>query len=204
MSFSNRLVSLFPSIAVVFLISPKALADEIVTCKSHDHKYTHCNTRSDGYISLHKQLSNTDCKQGRNWDYDRHGIWVDEGCKAEFMVESDRDDDYRRSDYRNDDYRRDEYHRDDYRHDNHEHSDNRGNYSKEVIAGMTIYRNVKRSGADYRNFNSGNVKRCAEACADDRRCKAFNFGKEHKDCHLKDNVPNGNHNTTVVSGVKNR
>lgn len=189
MNFSNRLVSLLPAITVMVFMTPQALADEIVTCKSHDYKYTHCNTKSDGYIRLHKQLSGTECKQGSNWDYDRHGIWVDEGCKAEFLVESDRDEDYRHDDRRNDDYR---------------HDDDRRNYSKEVIAGVTIYRNVKRSGSDYRNFNSGNLKRCAEACADDHRCKAFNFGKEHKDCHLKDNIPNGNHNNTVISGVKNR
>lgn len=191
MRISNSLVSFISATAVMFFVSPQVLADEIVTCKSHDYKYTHCNTRSDGYVSLQKQISSTRCEKGRNWDYDRHGIWVDEGCKAEFLVESDRDD-----------YRRDDDRRDDYRHDDYRHNDRRS-YNKEVIAGVTIYRDVKRSGADYRNFNSGNVKRCAEVCADDHRCKAFNFGKQHKDCHLKDNVPNGNHNSTVVSGVKN-
>ena len=83
------LVSLLVSTVVTALMSPMAIADEIVTCKSHDYKYTHCNIRSAGYVTLQKQLSNTRCEQGRTWDYDRRGIWVDDGCKAEFLVESD-------------------------------------------------------------------------------------------------------------------
>lgn len=70
------------------------------------------------------------------------------------------------------------------------------------IAGIKIYDNQKRSGYDYRNFNSGTVQRCAHTCADDRRCRAFNFGKERGDCHLKNDVPRGENNRTVISGVK--
>ena len=28
------------------------------------------------------------CGQGRTWDYDRRGIWVDDNCKGEFVVEA--------------------------------------------------------------------------------------------------------------------
>ena len=187
------LFTLFCAVSSAIFMSSLALADEIVTCKSHDYKYTHCRTGSTDYVKLQKQLSKSRCEKGRNWDYDRHGIWVDEGCKAEFLVMSDKDDDYRRDDNQ----------RDDYRHDDYKHNDRRS-YNKEVIAGVTIFRNVLRNGTDYKSFSSGNVKRCAEACADDHRCKAFNFGKKSKNCHLKDNVPNGDHNNGVISGVKNR
>jgi len=177
MRFTNNLISLLSSATVLLFTLPQAHADEIVTCNSNDNKYTHCSTNSTGYVTLHKQLSKSQCRQGSTWDYDRHGIWVDQGCRGEFLVESDR------------------------KNNNHQ-NDNRAKDNLEIIAGVTIYRNVKRSGADYTNFNSGNLKKCAQACADDRRCKSFNFGKEQKDCHLKDGVPNGDHNTTVISGVK--
>ena len=82
-------VSILTTVVVSVLISPLAIADEVVTCKSHDYKYEHCNIRSAGYVALQKQLSSTRCEQGRTWDYDRRGIWVDDGCKAEFLVEND-------------------------------------------------------------------------------------------------------------------
>lgn len=82
-------VSHLTAIVVTVIMSPVAIADEVVTCKSHDYKYKHCNIRSAGYVTLQKQLSNTRCEQGRTWDYDRRGIWVDDGCKAEFLVEND-------------------------------------------------------------------------------------------------------------------
>ena len=185
MRFTINLASLLAATTVLLFMLPQAHADEIVTCESHDYKYSRCSISSPGYVKLHKQLSNSQCKQGSTWDYDRHGIWVDQGCKAEFLVENDSNDDYRnndRDDYRHDDYRRD---------------------SGEVIHGVRITRNIKRNSADYRSFNSGNLKRCARACADDNRCQSFNFGKQQKDCHLKDNVVEGVNNNTVISGVKN-
>jgi len=184
MRFTNNPLSLLSATTVLLFMLPQVHADEIVTCESHDYKYSRCSISSPGYVKLHKQLSNSQCKQGSTWDYDRHGIWVDQGCKAEFLVENDRNDDYRNND------------RDDYRQDDH-----RGD-SGEVIHGVLITRNIKRNSADYRSFNSGNLKRCARACADDNRCQSFNFGKEQKDCHLKDNVVEGVNNNTVISGVK--
>ena len=70
------------------------------------------------------------------------------------------------------------------------------------IAGMQIFRNVKRNGGDYTKFTVGNLKECARACSRDHRCASFNYGKEHRDCNLKNNVPKGNPNNTVISGVK--
>ena len=97
MRLTYRFVSLLSATAMTALISPFAAADQIVTCKSHDYKYTHCNIQSAGYVTLQRQLSKTRCEQGRTWDYDRRGIWVDDGCKAEFLVESGRDNDSHQS-----------------------------------------------------------------------------------------------------------
>jgi hypothetical protein len=68
--------------------------------------------------------------------------------------------------------------------------------------GMQLFPNVKRNGGDYTNFTVGSVDDCARACSKDHRCLSFNYGTEKRDCWLKNNVPNGVPNNTVISGVK--
>lgn len=63
-------------------------ADQRVTCESRGERYTECVIGDHGYVTLTRQLSDTRCVQGRNWDYDRRRIWVDDGCRAEFRVET--------------------------------------------------------------------------------------------------------------------
>jgi len=65
-----------------------AQADQTITCKSHDHQYHHCNIDTHGYVTLTREHSNNKCRQGSSWDYDKRGIWVDNNCKADFLVES--------------------------------------------------------------------------------------------------------------------
>jgi hypothetical protein len=37
-------------------------------------------------VRLLKQRSDSSCRQGESWDFDRRGIWVDHGCRADFQV----------------------------------------------------------------------------------------------------------------------
>jgi hypothetical protein len=37
-------------------------------------------------IDLRRQLSHTRCDQGYNWGWQRDGVWVERGCRAEFIV----------------------------------------------------------------------------------------------------------------------
>ena len=37
-------------------------------------------------VELLRTLSDHDCRRGRTWGYDPDGIWVDDGCRAEFAV----------------------------------------------------------------------------------------------------------------------
>ena len=42
-----------------------------------------------GYLrgaALQKQVSRAPCVQGRNWRWDAGGIWVKDGCRADFAV----------------------------------------------------------------------------------------------------------------------
>jgi hypothetical protein len=71
-----------------FTTATSAIADQTIRCESHNQNYHFCPVDTHGYVRLDRQTSkHHPCRQGRNWDYDRRGIWVDDGCKATFVVE---------------------------------------------------------------------------------------------------------------------
>jgi hypothetical protein len=37
-------------------------------------------------VQLVRQISGSPCRQDETWGYDRRGIWVDRGCRAEFVI----------------------------------------------------------------------------------------------------------------------
>lgn len=61
-------------------------ADEnILVCESHGYQKTYCPAFLGGReVDLLRQLSYTTCYN--NWGYDRNGVWVTNGCRAEFVV----------------------------------------------------------------------------------------------------------------------
>lgn len=59
---------------------------QTVRCESNDNRRRHCSASIRYDVVLQRQLSDTRCIQGRNWGWDRSGIWVDEGCRGEFGV----------------------------------------------------------------------------------------------------------------------
>ncbi len=73
---------------------------------------------------------------------------------------------------------------------------------KNEVYGIQLFDNLKRNGGDYKNFTVANVEECARVCSGDNNCQSFNYGKEKRDCWLKNNVPGGTPNDTVISGVK--
>jgi hypothetical protein len=70
------------------------------------------------------------------------------------------------------------------------------------VTGIRYFDNVKRSGGDYKDFTVRSVEECAQACVMDNRCQSFNYGKQRHDCWLKKNVPGGEPNPGVISGVR--
>ncbi|MGB0134388.1 DUF3011 domain-containing protein [Dokdonella sp.] len=66
--------------------SPAARADYTITCESKSNRHNSCRLNQPGYVTLSKKLSGSTCRQGRDWDFDRREIWVDDGCRAEFKV----------------------------------------------------------------------------------------------------------------------
>lgn len=60
---------------------------QMIRCESRDFRYRSCQTRVDQRVRIVRQISDTQCVQGRNWGFDRNRIWVDKGCAAEFEVD---------------------------------------------------------------------------------------------------------------------
>lgn len=58
-----------------------------VICESKSEMRRECGVTVERRVTLVKQLSNAACEAGRSWGWDRTGIWVDKGCRAEFSVD---------------------------------------------------------------------------------------------------------------------
>jgi len=74
---------------VLGLVIPTGLLAQvrIVRCESSWFgRYRHCPVRTDGRVELVREFSNRRCFQWNSWGFNREGIWVDNGCRAEFRV----------------------------------------------------------------------------------------------------------------------
>jgi len=59
---------------------------ETFRCESDGNRYRQCNVDTRGGVALVRQLSSNRCVEGRSWGYDRGGVWVSDGCRAEFRT----------------------------------------------------------------------------------------------------------------------
>lgn len=60
-----------------------------VLCESKDNRRRYCRAAiGNGHVVLLRSISRTACDEGRNWGFDAGGIWVDQGCRAEFAIEA--------------------------------------------------------------------------------------------------------------------
>jgi hypothetical protein len=64
----------------------RANPDQFISCSSEDMHRHYCAADTRGGVRLLKQRSDSSCRQGYSWGYDRRGIWVDHGCRADFQV----------------------------------------------------------------------------------------------------------------------
>ncbi|MGH7804905.1 MAG: DUF3011 domain-containing protein [Candidatus Binatia bacterium] len=73
-----------------------------IRCESEAERHAYCRTGTHGRVELRKRLSKAPCIEYETWGADRDGsgIWVRNGCRAEFAVLENRwgrdDDDDRR------------------------------------------------------------------------------------------------------------
>ncbi|MGN6513797.1 MAG: DUF3011 domain-containing protein [Lysobacteraceae bacterium] len=55
-----------------------------VRCESNDGRTRHCPMDTSRGVQLVRQLSDSACVRDRTWGYDRGGVWVGNGCRADF------------------------------------------------------------------------------------------------------------------------
>lgn len=66
--------------------SPGNWSQNLIRCESEGYKERYCPAQLGGRdVILVRQLSRSPCDG--NWGYDRNGIWVDNGCRAEFALD---------------------------------------------------------------------------------------------------------------------
>jgi hypothetical protein len=59
---------------------------QVLRCESSDGRSRQCPVDPRGGVRLVRQLSRSPCVEGRSWGVDRVGVWVSQGCRAEFAV----------------------------------------------------------------------------------------------------------------------
>ena len=57
-----------------------------ITCSSNDGKRNYCNANTSGGVRMVNQRSGSPCIQGQTWGFNKNGIWVDRGCRADFQL----------------------------------------------------------------------------------------------------------------------
>lgn len=85
--FAIGLIGLFAApAALAQYAGPAAIAAQTLRCESTDGRERHCPADTRGGVRLVRQLSRGACEEGRSWGVDRAGVWVGQGCRAEFVV----------------------------------------------------------------------------------------------------------------------
>ncbi|MGO1069071.1 DUF3011 domain-containing protein [Lysobacter sp. CA199] len=66
---------------------PVAAPSTVLRCESLDRRARRCDSETGAGVRMVKQLSRSECIEGRSWGYDAHGVWVENGCRAEFELD---------------------------------------------------------------------------------------------------------------------
>jgi len=80
-----RAAATLAMLALVVPAAPEAWAARgTIRCESRNNSRNFCRVDTENSVSLRRQLSNAPCQRNRSWGFDRNGIWVDRGCRADF------------------------------------------------------------------------------------------------------------------------
>jgi hypothetical protein len=87
----SRVAAALSAIAICLPLAATAQQGQDVetfTCESKNNQHNECNYRARGEVTVHvnQQLSHTRCVFNDNWGTFDGGVWVDNGCRAEFVV----------------------------------------------------------------------------------------------------------------------
>jgi hypothetical protein len=57
-----------------------------ISCDSKNNKYRFCAVQIPSHAQLVHQRSRSACRFNKSWGYDRRGVWVKKGCRADFAI----------------------------------------------------------------------------------------------------------------------
>jgi hypothetical protein len=74
--------------AVLLLVAPCGLLAQgvTVTCSSKPAERQHCPADTSKGVALGRSMGEAPCLLGKSWGYDDRGVWVSDGCSAEFIL----------------------------------------------------------------------------------------------------------------------
>jgi hypothetical protein len=58
----------------------------LLVCESINRNRQYCPANTVYGVEIRRQISRAACVIGQSWGYDRNAIWVDDGCRAEFLL----------------------------------------------------------------------------------------------------------------------
>jgi len=82
----TRLILFFCFVFAALLVPIATPAQQTITCESNDGGRKHCGPPNPGQVQLQRQISGSECIQDRTWGVDDRGLWVDRGCRADFLI----------------------------------------------------------------------------------------------------------------------
>jgi Protein of unknown function (DUF3011) len=86
MRIRGFLIMVLGVVAFLAMAARPAMAQQVVTCSSDNGRRNFCPVDTRGGVTMVRQRSGSACRQGSTWGYDRRGIWVDRGCRADFQI----------------------------------------------------------------------------------------------------------------------
>jgi len=72
------------ALTVAAAVGPVSAQTSTVTCESTHGERAFCSADTSRGVTLQRQLGDAPCAD--NWGFDESGIWVDKGCRAEFVL----------------------------------------------------------------------------------------------------------------------
>src|SRR5437899_2901653 len=66
--------------------TPPSTPQATVTCSSSAGERNHCAADTSAGVALVRSIGTAPCLLGKTWGYDDTGIWVADGCSAEFIA----------------------------------------------------------------------------------------------------------------------
>ena len=72
---------LFGLLCALLLLTPAALGQTTIRCETGECAFT-----GNAIVSLSHQLSNANCIEGKTWGVRGNRIWVNNGCRADFII----------------------------------------------------------------------------------------------------------------------